>query len=186
MSRLTALPDPFVAELRTVPGFREFTEGFTLCPECERCERSLVYLTPREQTSAHDLGLRLYGKGSATRINRVGCRCPFYQGPAQGCEIYPDRPLICNLFPLDIVEHEEDGRHWWVLFGACAEVERGRLQGRVEEARALATEIDRRMPDELRRAFMSDAVGAVFEPEFYDHPIHYLLPLTPPKVRGET
>jgi hypothetical protein len=27
---------------------------------------------------------------------------------------------------------------------------------------------------------MSDAVGAVFEPEFYDHPIHYLLPLTPP------
>jgi hypothetical protein len=51
----------------------------------------------------------------------------------------------------------------------------------VEEARALATEIDRRMPDELRRAFMSDAVGAVFEPEFYDHPIHYLLPLTPPR-----
>lgn len=177
---MTALPDPFVAQLRTIPGFLELTEGFTLCPECERCERSIVYLTPREQLNARNAGLRLYGKGGATRVNRVGCSCPFYLGPSEGCEIYPDRPLICNLFPLDIVEHEEDGRHWWVLFGACAEVERGRLKGRVEEARTLATAIDRLMPDELRLAFMADAEGAVFEPEFYDHPIYYLLPLTPP------
>ena len=180
VSRRTPLPDPFVTELRRIPGFREFTEGFSLCPECERCERSLVYLTPREQSNAREAGIRVYGRGSATRLNRVGCKCPWYNGPARGCEIYPDRPLICNLFPLDIVEHEEDGSHWWVLFGACAEVERGRLKGRVEEARSLAREIDRRMPDELRRAFMADAGGAVFEPEFYEHPIHYLLPLTPP------
>jgi len=180
VSRRTSVPDPFVAELRSIPGFRQLTDGFTLCPECERCERSLVYLTPREQAGAREAGIRLYGQGSATRLNRVGCRCPNYLGPERGCEIYLDRPLICNLFPLDIVEHEEDGRHWWVLFGACAEVERGRLRGRLEEARALAAEIDRRMPDELRRAFMADAVGAVFEPEFYAHPIHYLLPLTQP------
>jgi Fe-S-cluster containining protein len=180
VSRFTTLPDPFVATLRALPGFREFTEGYQLCPECERCERSVVYLTPREQESARSLGLRMYGRGGGTRINRQGCRCPFYEGPARGCEIYVDRPLICNLFPLDVIEREEDGLHWWVLFGACAEVERGRLRGRIAEARALATAIDRVLTDELRLAFMADAEGAVFEPEFYEHPIHYLLPLTPP------
>ncbi len=180
MSRYTALPDPFVTELLAIPGFRELTEGFSLCPECERCERSLVYLTPAEQASARTLDMRLYGKGSATRLNRKGCRCPFYLGPAEGCSAYADRPLICHLFPIDIVEHEEDETYWWVLFGACEEVARGKLQGRVEEARALAREIDRRMPDELRHSFMADADAAVFEPVFYEHPIHYLLPLTPP------
>lgn len=181
MSRYTTLPDPFVAELLAIPGFREFTEDFSLCPECERCERSLVYLTPHEQGAARELDLRLYGKGSATRLNRKGCRCPFYLGAAHGCGNYQDRPLICHLFPLDIVEHEEGETYWWVLFGACEEVARGKLRGRVEEARCLATEIDRRMTDELRASFMADADAAVFEPVFYEHPIHYLLPLTPPE-----
>lgn len=183
MARYTALPDPFVKELVGIPGFQELTSGFTLCPECERCERSVVYLTPSEQERARTLDIRLYGKGAATRMNRQGCRCPFYGGADQGCLHYQARPLICHLFPLDIVEHEQDGAHWWVLFGACEEVARGRLQGRLEEARRLAREIDRRMPDDLRRAFMADAAGAVFEPVFYQHPIHYLLPLTPPSGR---
>jgi Fe-S-cluster containining protein len=181
---MPTLPDPFVAELRSIPGFLEFTEGFTLCPQCERCERSLVYLSPREQEAARSLGLPLYGKGSATRLNRKGCRCPFYLGPEKGCANYADRPLICHLFPLDIIEREEDETYWWVLFGACEEVARGKLRGRVEEARVLAREIDRRMPDELRRSFMADADAAVFEPVFYEHPIHYLLPLTPPGALG--
>lgn len=181
MSRYTALPDPFVKELDSIPGFRELTAGFTLCPECERCERSVVYLTPSEQTRARAMDLRLYGKGSATRMNRQGCKCPFYQGAAHGCGHYDARPLICHLFPLDIVEHEDrEGEYWWVLFGACAEVERGKLVGRIEEARRLAAEIDRRMPEELRRAFMADAGGAVFEPVFYEHPVHYLVPLSMP------
>ncbi|MFN8647483.1 MAG: YkgJ family cysteine cluster protein [Gemmatimonadales bacterium] len=184
MSRYTALPDPFVSELLAIPGFRELTEGFSLCPECERCERSLVYLSPAEQRSARELRVRLYGKGSATRLNRKGCQCPFYLGASGGCGHYADRPLICHLFPLDIIEHEEDETYWWVLFGACEEVARGKLVGRVEEARRLAAEIDRRMPDELRRSFMADADAAVFEPVFYDHPIHYLLPLTPPATEG--
>lgn len=180
MARYTALPDPFVKELERIPGFIEFTTGYTQCPECERCERSVVYLTPHEQAAARSAGIRLYGTGSATRMNRQGCRCPFYGGAASGCLHYTSRPLICHLFPIDIVEHEEDGSHWWVLFGACAEVARGRLRGKVDEARRLALEIDRRMPDTLRQAFMADAAGAVFEPTFYEHPIHYLLPLTPP------
>lgn len=180
MGRFTTLPDPFIQQLIAIPGFQSLTAGFTLCPECERCERSVVYLTPREQVAARDLQLKLYGKGSATRLNRQGCRCPFYLGPQDGCSAYADRPLICHLFPLDIIERESDESYWWVLFGACEEVARGKLRGRVEEARALAAEIDRKMPDELRRAFMADAVGAVFEPTFYEHPIHYLMPLTPP------
>jgi Fe-S-cluster containining protein len=178
MSRFTTLPDPFVAELRTIPGFLELTTGYTKCPDCERCERSIVYLTPTEQVAARDLELRMYGRGAATRINRQGCKCPFYQGAVRGCEIYPDRPLICNLFPLDILENEEDGRFWWVLFGACEEVAVGKLRGRIEEVRALAHEIDRRMPLALKQSFMADAGGAVFEPVFYEHPIHYLLPLS--------
>jgi Fe-S-cluster containining protein len=180
MARHTNLPDPFVRELLAIPGFRELTEGFTLCAECERCERSVVYLTPHERLVASDLGHRLYGQGSATRLNRHGCRCPFYAGAAAGCRIYRDRPLICHLFPLDVIDREEDGSHWWVLFGACEEVARGRLRGRIEDARLLAREIDRRMPAVLKRAFMADAQAAVFEPVFHEHPIHYLLPLTPP------
>ena len=179
MARYTTLPDPFIRELLAIPGFRELTSGFSLCPECERCERSLA-AQDFVRLYARELDLRLYGEGSATRLNRKGCKCPFYAGPEQGCRAYEDRPLICHLFPLDIIEHEEDDTYWWVLFGACEEVARGKLLGRIEEARDLAREIDRRMPDELRRAFMSDAGGAVFEPVFYDHPIHYLLPLTPP------
>jgi Fe-S-cluster containining protein len=180
MGRYTSLPDPFVKELESISGFVEFTTGYTHCPECERCERSVVYLTPDEQRAARAMEIPLYGRGAATRMNRQGCRCPFYGGSDQGCLHYEARPLICHLFPIDIVEHEEDDSHWWVLFGACEEVARGKLRGRVEEARRLAVEIDRRMPDHLRRAFMADAGGALFEPVFYDHPIHYLLPLTPP------
>ncbi len=180
MSRYAALPDRFVAELLAIPGFREFTEGFSLCAECERCERSLVYLTPDEQSQARAAGLRLYGRGAATRLNRKGCQCPFYRGAARGCGIYEHRPLICHLFPLDVIEQEEDGSYWWVLFGACAEVARGKLAGRVEEARRLAAEIDRRMPDDLRRTFIADAQAMVYEPAFYDDPIHYLLPLGRP------
>jgi len=179
MSRYTTLPDPFVAELLAIPSFRELTQGFSLCPECERCERSLVYLTPREQLAARSLDFRLYGTGGATRLNRKGCDCPFYLGADHGCRAYEDRPLICRLFPLDVIERE-DGTFWWVLFGACEEVARGKLVGRIDEARRLAAEIDRRLPTELREAFMGDAEGAVFEPTFYEHPIHYLLPLTPP------
>lgn len=184
MSRHSALPDPFVKELESIPGFVEFTTGYTQCPECERCERSVVYLTPHEQVAAQADGIRLYGKGSATWMNRQGCRCPFYGGSDRGCLHYQSRPLICHLFPIDIVEHEEDGSLWWVLFEACEEVAKGKLKGRVEDARRIATEVDRRMPDDLRRAFMADADGAVFEPVFYEHPIHYLLPLTPPRVGG--
>ncbi|MBK8006242.1 MAG: YkgJ family cysteine cluster protein [Gemmatimonadetes bacterium] len=181
MARHTIVPDPFVKVLEALPGFHALTAGFTLCPECERCERSVVYLTPDERRSAEAAGMRLYGKGAATRINRHGCKCPFYLGADRGCGAYATRPLICHLFPIDIVEHEDrDGEYWWVLFGACAEVERGKLQGRVEEARALARQLDALMPDDLRRAFMDDAGAAVAEPGFYDHPVHYLLPLTPP------
>ncbi len=179
MGRYTFLPDPFAAELDAIPGFRELTTGFTLCPTCERCERSPVYLTPREQTAAEQLGLRLYGKGAATRMNRQGCRCPFYSGSDRGCAHYDSRPLLCRLFPFDVIEHEAaPGYFWWVLFGACEEVARGKLRGRIAEARRVAAEIDRRMPDELKRAFMADAAGAAFEPVFYRHPIHYLLPVT--------
>jgi Fe-S-cluster containining protein len=189
MGRYTSLPDPFVAELDHVPGFRDLTTGFTLCPTCERCERSVVYLTPREQAAAARLGLRLYGKGAATRMNRHGCRCPFYEGPDRGCAHYRSRPLICHLFPFDVVEHETvAGSYWWVLFGACEEVARGKLQGRIEEARRVAAEIDRRMPDPLKRSLLADAAGAVFEPVFYRHPIHYLVPVTlrePGRPAGE-
>ena len=183
MTSYSTLPDPFVAELRTIPGFLELTTGYTLCPECERCERSVVYLSPQEQKAARRLKLPLYGQGFATRINRRGCRCPVYHPATFACQIYPDRPLICNLFPLDILENDEDGRYWWVLFGACEEVARGKLHGRIEELHALAAEIDRRMPPDLKLAFMSDADGAVFEPEFYRHPIHYLLPVSLPATQ---
>jgi Fe-S-cluster containining protein len=184
MGRTTALPDPFVRQLIAIPGFEQFTTGFTLCAECERCERSVVYLTPAEQVAARRLRLRMYGKGSATRINRQGCRCPFYLGPTDGCSAYADRPLICHLFPFDILVRRTDGTYWWVLFEACEEVARGKLKGRVDEARTLAAQIDRRMPDGLRRAFMADAVGALFEPTFHEHPVHYLLPLTPPAAQA--
>ena len=145
---------------------------------CERCERSVVYLSPRERAGAAESGQRVYGNGGGSRLNRQGCRCPFYLGPSQGCAAYEDRPLICNLFPLDIIEREEDGQYWWVLFGACEEVARGKLAGRIEEARELAREIDRRMPDDLKQAFMADAGAALFEPVFYEHPIHFLVPLS--------
>ncbi len=180
MGRYTTLPDPFVTELRTIPGFLALTSGFTLCPECERCERSIVYLTPGEQGAARTAGLRLYGRGGATHLNRQGCKCPFYDRATFGCQIYPDRPLICNLFPLDILEHEDEGGYWWVVYGACEEVARGKLRNQLEHLKALAVEIDRRMPLQLKRSFLADADGAVFEPEFYRHPIHYLLPVSLP------
>ena len=46
MARHTIVPDPFVQVLEALPGFHALTAGFSLCPECERCERSVVYLTP--------------------------------------------------------------------------------------------------------------------------------------------
>ncbi len=122
-----------------------------------RAERGL----PLAQRSAREqwtLGLRMYGTGRRTRLNRQGCRCPFYQGPGRGCAAYEDRPLICNLFPLDIIEREEDGQ---LLVGAVRRLRgsgaRQARRGEIDEARELATEIDRRMPDDLPQAFMADA-----------------------------
>ncbi|MEP6745097.1 MAG: hypothetical protein ABJB33_06330, partial [Gemmatimonadota bacterium] len=68
MPRLRALPDPYVATLKTLPGYRELMTNYTHCPTCEKCERSLVYLTPREQVGAERLALRTYGEGAATRL----------------------------------------------------------------------------------------------------------------------
>ena len=58
MARHTIIPDPFVQVLETLPGFHDLTAGFSLCPECERCERSVVYLTPDERRSAEAAGMR--------------------------------------------------------------------------------------------------------------------------------
>ncbi len=178
MPRLRALPDPFVATLKTLPGFQELMTNYTHCPTCEKCERSLVYLTPREQAGAERLELRTYGEGAATRLNRVGCKCPFYTPETFQCSAYLDRPLICNLFPVDLLEREEDGRHWWVLFGACDEVRLGRLQSKIPAFRRLARAIDRTMPIELKRSLVADAADAVAEPVFYRYPIHWLLPVS--------
>jgi Fe-S-cluster containining protein len=178
MSRYRALPDPFVAKLKTLPGYQELMTNYTHCPTCEKCERSLVYLTPREQIGAEQLGLRTYGEGAATRLNRVGCKCPFYTPETFQCSAYLDRPLICNLFPVDLLEREEDGRHWWVLFGACDEVRLGRLKSKRAAFKELATAIDRTMPVELKRSLVADAAGAVAEPVFYRYPIHWLLPVS--------
>lgn len=176
MPRHRTLPDPFVSRLRQMPGYRELMTDYTRCPSCEKCERSIVYLTPREQLNARDAGLRLYGQGAATRLNRAGCKCPFYAPETFQCTAYLERPLICNLFPMDLLERDEDGRHWWVLFGACDEVRLGRLQGKVDAFRRLARRIDAAMSLDLKRALVADAAGAVPEPGFYDHAIHWLVP----------
>lgn len=177
MPRQRTLPDHFVTRLRQLPGYRELMTGYTRCPSCEKCERSIVYLTPGEQENAGARGLRLYGQGAATRLNRAGCKCPFYEPASFRCTAYAERPLICNLFPMDLLERESDGRHWWVLFGACDEVRLGRLRGKVEAFRRLARRINREMPVELKRALVADAAGAVPEPGFYDYPIHWLVPV---------
>ena len=178
MSRLRALPDPFVATVKKLPGYTELMTNYTHCPTCEKCERSFVYLTPREQVSAERLGLRTYGEGAAARLNRVGCKCPFYDPGTFQCSAYLDRPLICNLFPVDLLEREEDGRHWWVLFGACDEVRIGTLRTKHAAFKRLARAIDRTMPLELKQALVADAAGAVAEPVFYRYKIHWLLPVT--------
>ena len=169
------LPDPFVARLRQMPGYRELMTDYTRCPTCEKCERSIVYLTPQEQANAKHQGLRLYGTGTASRLNRAGCKCPFYAPETFQCTAYLERPLICNLFPMDLLEREEDGRHWWVLFSACDEVRLGRLRGKVAAFRRLARRIDAEMPLDLKRSLVADAAGAVPEPGFYDYPIHWLV-----------
>lgn len=175
MPRQRTLPDPFVARLRQMPEYRELMTDYTRCPSCEKCERSIVYLTPREQANAKHQGLRLYGTGAATRLNRAGCKCPFYAPETFQCTAYLERPLICNLFPMDLLEREEDGRHWWVLFSACDEVRLGRLRGKVAAFRRLARRIDAEMPLDLKRSLVADAAGAVPEPGFYDYPIHWLV-----------
>ncbi|MGB7211496.1 MAG: YkgJ family cysteine cluster protein [Gemmatimonadales bacterium] len=175
MSRPRTLPDPFVAELRKFPGYEALMTNYTRCPSCEKCERSIVYLTPREQVNAARVGLPTYGTGAATRLNRTGCKCPFYAPETFQCTAYLDRPLICNLFPLDLLERESDGQHWWVLFGACDEVRLGRLKTKIPAFRRLARLIDQQMPLELKRALVADAAGAVPEPDFYRYPIHWLV-----------
>ncbi len=173
VKRAPPLPEPFVEELQRIPGFLELTTGFTLCPECARCERSVVYLTPAEQAHAREGGLPLFGGGPTRTWNRLGCDCPFYQATTLTCGIYAQRPLICRLFPLDILAGD-DGEYWWVVYEACEEVRRGKLKDRLAELRELAQEIGRRMPMHLKDAFVSDADGAVDEPEFSSRPIHYL------------
>lgn len=177
MRRYRTLPDPFVAELQRIPGYDDLMTGYTQCASCQRCERSLVYLTPSEQRGAERAGLRVYGEGAAARINRVGCKCPFYRPSDAACTAYLDRPLICHLFPLDLLEGE-DGHPWWALFGACDEVRKGKLVGRVGAFRRLAREIDRRMPLALKQALLADAKDAVPEPVFYRYPVHWLVPVS--------
>ncbi len=176
MKRAPPLPDPFVEELQQIPGFLELTTGFTLCAECARCERSVVYLTPAEQGQARGAGLPLFGSGLTAMWNRLGCDCPFYEAATVSCGIYVHRPLICRLFPLDILAGD-DGQYWWVVYEACEEVRRGKLRSKLVELRRLAAEIDRRMPRHLKEAFVSDADRAVDEPEFASRPIHYLCPV---------
>jgi len=40
--------------------------------------------------------------------------CTFFDHNNSFCKIYEDRPIDCQLFPLDIVE--KDGELWWAIY----------------------------------------------------------------------
>lgn len=168
-------PDRFTQILGSIPLYKKLMSGFTLCGECERCERSVVYLTPEEQQSAKRVKLRMYGEGGAARINRDGCKCPYYVRETKLCGAYESRPLICRMFPIDLIENDDDGKFWWVAFTACEEVRRGKLKGRLAELKKLAQQIDKAMPKELKREYTADHANVVAEPVFHNFPIHYLV-----------
>lgn len=172
-------PEPFAFDLEAMPLYKKLMSGFTLCGECERCERSVVYLTPREQKSAIKEGIRLYGGGGAVRINREHDACGYYNKQTHRCDGYSTRPLICRLFPIDLLEREDDdNRLWWSVFEGCEEVARGKLKGRIPELKKLARQIDKEMPRALKLAYASGDGDWVAEPEFVERKIHYLVPAT--------
>lgn len=88
---------------------------YDACPDCKgQCcklpwitddECSLVRLFPTEVKTL-----------DGTRFFLDEKRCKFL-GEDERCAIYPQRPLDCRLYPLDIIE--EEGRYYWCLFTDC-------------------------------------------------------------------
>ena len=79
------------------------------CLDCAQC-CEMPWLAEGETTALPTEttdGVR-FGSGNCGR-------CSALRGPL--CSIYPDRPLDCRLFPLDIVEHK--GEYWWCIFLNC-------------------------------------------------------------------
>jgi len=88
--------------------------AFPDCAQCSECCYSPWFL--KEEYDKHKLRV---GK-SLKIINSVPIlagqdHCCFVN--ENRCAIYLDRPLDCRLYPLDIIE--EDDQYWWCLYTSC-------------------------------------------------------------------
>lgn len=64
-----------------------------------------------------------------TLIQSRSLTCPFFNINSHTCDIYPRRPLLCRLFPLDI--YYDRGEYFWILyhkFCALSSLMRGKIQ----------------------------------------------------------
>mgnify|MGYP003694232243 CR=1 FL=1 len=146
MGRYSFLPDPFVAELRRIPDSGSSPRATPSAPSARGAsERGLPLAQERAEPWRAAGGCMRKGGGS--RLNRQGCRCPFYLGPSKGCAACEDRPLICNLFPLDIIR-ARGGRS--VLVGAIRRVRSGAGQACRANRRGAGTGQGNRSPDARR------------------------------------
>jgi len=90
--------------------------NFEECHDCvNKCCHSPWFLKEEQGASAQFLK----EKGvSDSPVSFLGSTSGCKYAVNNRCQIYNKRPLDCRLFPLDLIEEDEE--YWWVIFKNCS------------------------------------------------------------------
>ncbi|MDQ1352156.1 MAG: hypothetical protein QG657_2462 [Acidobacteriota bacterium] len=89
------------------------------CRGCSCCDAGLIYALPGEVSKLRGIGVEVIeymGGYFIPTTKEKGCVC--YNASEKKCEIYPDRPLCCRLFPFDLFYYANRG-YYWVVYNKC-------------------------------------------------------------------
>jgi Fe-S-cluster containining protein len=136
------------------------------CKSCKLCEEhvGLVYLLGQEAAKSHDMEIpvSISSRGVQYLARTPDGWCAAFDPQANLCRIYNDRPLCCQLYPLDLMRL--DGEVWWVIHDECPIARRFQRDRRLEILMAMTIALERTLSDEqLQSWLITDRVSQDIE-----------------------
>lgn len=120
------------------------------CQTCRLCEEhvGLVYLLGEEANKVKVGTLPILGTAESAQYlgrTRDGWCCAF-DHQANTCKIYETRPLCCRIYPLDLMNI--DNEVWWVVHSECPIAQRFQQERKLSILSAMTFSMESRISEE--------------------------------------
>lgn len=126
------------------------------CKTCRLCEEhvGLVYLVGRETAKSRQYGMPISvtSEGVAYLGRTPEGWCVAFDPDTNNCRIYANRPLCCQLYPLDLMKLS--GVVWWVIHIECPIAQRFRIERTLEVLSAITVSIEEIISEEQVQSWL--------------------------------